>query len=63
MLLCVLLRISQMFRQLARPWIGWDLSVGVANKILIDLSGHMTFNFMVELRALPQIRGKGREMR
>jgi len=52
-----------MFRQLARPWIGWDLSGGVAGKILIDLSGHMTFNFMLELRALPQIRAKEIEAR
>lgn len=54
MLLCVLLRRSQMFRQLARPRIGWDLAVGVvANKILIDLSGRTTFNFMAELSLAP----------
>lgn len=63
-LLCVLLTISQMLRQLARPWAGGALSVGVANKVLIDLSGHhMTFNFMAEFRVLPQIKGKGIEMR
>lgn len=51
-----------MFRQLARPWLGWALSVGVANKILIDLSRHMTFNFMVELRVLPQIKREAESM-